>query len=145
MKILNLFGREICFLAKMLFILLALLTPTAAYSICCGPFLGGMFPAYTTCKDGKNKWGCCGARPGFLGGCYITCCHCSAGCRKGTPAQCRKWCESNREICENGCLECDHHYYFLIRLIESRHNKENVDPRCLEKCQDEYENCEQKC
>lgn len=109
---------------KLILVLIFIISSSATYAVCCGPFLGGMFPTYSTCKDGKDKWGCCGALDSFLAGCYVTCCHCSAGCRTGTIPECEKWCQSQKEICENGCLG---------------------EAECLEKCQDNWENCVDKC
>jgi len=58
---------------KKLFLLTGMLTlffVLNAYSVCCGPPLGGHY----ACADGKYTWTCCGSHSGGYGGCNIFCC-----------------------------------------------------------------------
>lgn len=72
--------------------------------MCCAPYYNGWGIGYYTCADGVTKWGCCGNRPGFLGGCNVGCCNCY-GCRIGNYDQWRKFCDGLESECEDTCDE----------------------------------------
>ena len=90
-------------------------------SKCCGK---------SPCKDGSDKYACCGN-----GKCNIFCCNCDGGCREASnKTQCLSQCSKQGSLCSSGCtISC------------SNAPSDSCGIMCDAQCVKEEQSCKKNC
>ena len=90
-------------------------------SHCCGK---------SPCKDGTDKYACCGN-----GKCNIFCCNCDGGCREAhNKTECDNQCKKQASLCSSGCtISC------------SNAPSDSCGLMCDAQCVKEEQSCKKKC